>query len=274
MRAGQRFFPRGKLSIVATRVFFLSPSSRLLPRAVCGAIGGASKQAFNRVESARWATGSVASGGTTRWGQSADCNGPRSSLAPDLAISGLTPCPLPPFGKHRGNARRRSHCARCLFWRLGDWPSRLAEGERTPTPHLALSPEMSPTEDRRNQVRAVATGAGRRVQRSRQVFRGRGQRAKRRRREGRHRPDAANHGGCAVSLDRDAIAEGSSRRRARRSLAPDIANSGLTPSDRPRCSTSRSSVQAISRVCWGHSAATPRSRVANLIPCTAANCTW
>ena len=51
--------------------------------------------------------------------------------------------------------------------------------------------------------------------------------------DGRHRPDAANHGGCAVSLDRDAIAEGSSRRRARRSLAADIAISGLTPSDRP-----------------------------------------
>jgi len=33
-------------------------------------------------------------------------------------------------------------------------------------------------------------------------------------------------------LDRDAIAEGSSRRRARRSLAAHIAISGLTPSDR------------------------------------------
>ena len=64
------------------------------------------------------------------------------------------------------------------------------------------------------------------------VFRGRGKRAKRRRMEGRHRPDAANPGGRAVSLDRDAIAEGSSRRRARRSLAADIAISGLTPSDR------------------------------------------
>ena len=48
-----------------------------------------------------------------------------------------------------------------------------------------------------------------------------------------HRPDAANHGGSAVSLDRDDIAEGSSRRRARRSLAADMAISGLTPSDRP-----------------------------------------
>jgi len=45
-------------------------------------------------------------------------------------------------------------------------------------------------------------------------------------------PDAVNHGGGAVSLGRDDIAEGSSRRRARRSLAADIALSGLTPSDR------------------------------------------
>jgi iduronate 2-sulfatase len=51
--------------------------------------------------------------------------------------------------------------------------------------------------------------------------------------KGRHLPDAANHGGCSVSLDRDDIAEGSSRRRARLSLAADIAISGLTPSDRP-----------------------------------------
>ncbi|MEN9632383.1 MAG: hypothetical protein RL077_787 [Verrucomicrobiota bacterium] len=42
----------------------------------------------------------------------------------------------------------------------------------------------------------------------------RGKCAKRRRMDGRHRPDTANHGGCAVSLDRDDIAEGSSRRRA------------------------------------------------------------
>ena len=99
--------------------------------------------------------------------------------------------------------------------------------------HPALSPEISATEDRRNQVRAGAKGVGRRAQRSRQVFGGHGKRGKRRRREGRHRPDAANHGGCAVSLDSDAIAEGSSRRRARRSLAADMAISGLTPSDRP-----------------------------------------
>jgi len=43
--------------------------------------------------------------------------------------------------------------------------------------------------------RAVATGVGRRVERSRQAFGGRGKRAKRRGMEGRHRPDAANHGG-------------------------------------------------------------------------------
>ena len=144
----------------------------------------------------------------------------------------LAPIPRP-FGKHRGHARRRSHCARRLFWRLGDWPSRLAEGERTPTRPSGVVTGNVRHGDRRNKVRAGATGVGRRVQRSRQVLGGRGQRAKRRRREGRHRPDAANPGGCAVSLNRDDIAEGSSRRRARRSLAADIAISGLTPSDRP-----------------------------------------
>ena len=143
----------------------------------------------------------------------------------------LAPIPRP-FGKHRGNARRRSHSARRLFWRLGDWPSRRAEGERPPTRPAGVVTGNVRHGDRRNQVRAVATGAGRRVQRSRQVFRGRGKRAKRRRLERRHRPDAANPGGRAVSLDRDAIAEASSRRRARRSLAADIAISGLTPSDR------------------------------------------
>ena len=145
----------------------------------------------------------------------------------------LAPIPRP-FGKHRGNARRRSHCARRLFWRLGDWPSRLAEGERPPTRPSGVVTGNVRHGDRRNQVRAGATGGGRRVERSRQVFGERGKRAKRRRREGRHRPDAANHGGGAVSLDRDDIAEGSSRRRARRSLAADMAISGLTPSARPQ----------------------------------------
>ena len=41
-------------------------------------------------------------------------------------------------------------------------------------------------------------------------------------------------GGGVERGDRDDIAEGSSRRRARRSLAADMAISGLTPSDRPR----------------------------------------
>ncbi len=73
-----------------------------------------------------------------------------------------------PFGKHRGNARRRSHWARRLFWRLGDWPSRLAEGERPPTRPSGVVTGNVRQGDRRNQVRAVATGVGRRVQRSRQ----------------------------------------------------------------------------------------------------------
>ncbi len=112
---------------------------------------------------------------------------PKRSLAPIPRL----------LGKHRGNARRRSHCARRLFWRLGDWPSRLAEGERPPTRPAGVVTGNVRHGDRRNQVRAVATGVGRRVQRSRQVFGGRGKRTKRRRREGRHRPDAANPGGCA-----------------------------------------------------------------------------
>ena len=85
----------------------------------------------------------------------------------------LAPIPRP-FGKHRGHARRRSHCARRLFWRLGDWPSRLAEGERTPTRPSGVVTGNVRHGDRRNQVRAVATGVGRRVERSRQVFGGRG----------------------------------------------------------------------------------------------------
>ena len=152
----------------------------------------------------------------------------------------LAPIPRP-LGKHRGNARRRSHCARRLFWRLDDWHSGLAEGERTPTRPAGVVTGNVRHGDRRNQVRAVATGVGRRVQRSRQVFGGRGKRAKRRRMERRHRPEAANHGGRAVSLDCDASEEGSSRRRARRSLAADMAISGLTPSDRPRGSAPRRS---------------------------------
>ena len=110
-----------------------------------------------------------------------------------------------------------------------------AVGGRAPAnPPICVVTGNVPHGDRRNQVRVVATGVGRRVQISRQVFGGRGKRAKRRRMKGRHRPDAANHGGCAVSLDRDDIPEGASRRRARRSLAADSAISGLTPSTWPR----------------------------------------
>jgi hypothetical protein len=47
-------------------------------------------------------------------------------------------------------------------------------------------------------------------------------------------------------LDRDDIAEGSSRRRARRSRAADIAISGLTPSDRPHLADGKAKKFALS----------------------------
>ena len=58
--------------------------------------------------------------------------------------------------------------------------------------------------------------------------------APRRRMEGRHRPEAADHGRCAPSMDRDDIDDGASRRRARLSLATDLAISGLTPDAAPQ----------------------------------------
>ena len=60
----------------------------------------------------------------------------------------LAPIPRP-LGEHRGNARRRSHCARRLFWRLGDWPSRLGGGRAHANPpiwrcHRKCPPRRSP----------------------------------------------------------------------------------------------------------------------------------
>ena len=123
--------------------------------------------------------------------------------------------------------------ARRLFWRLGRRHRGLAKGDRTPARAPRVGPGNVRYGDRRNQVRAVAAGVGRRFERSRQVIGGRGKRAKRGRMESGHRPEAAKHGSCALSMDRDDLEDGSSGRCARLSLATDLAISGLTPSPTP-----------------------------------------